>query len=75
MQLLFFGSLTDIAGKADFDLSKIENTDQLKVTLFRHYPELANHSFLIAVNKKVQNGNVELKNEDVVALMPPFSGG
>ncbi|CAN5462861.1 hypothetical protein BH11BAC1_BH11BAC1_01950 [soil metagenome] len=75
MQLLFFGSLTDIAGKADFDLSKIENTDQLKVSLFEQYPELVNHSFLIAVNKKVQTGNVDLKDDDVVALMPPFSGG
>ena len=75
MQLLFFGSLTDIAGNTDFDLSEIENTDQLKVTLFEQFPELINHSFLIAVNKKVQNGNVELKENDVVALLPPFSGG
>jgi molybdopterin synthase sulfur carrier subunit len=75
MQLLFFGSLTDIAGKTEFDVSQIENTDQLKEKLFGKYPELKKHSFLIAVNKKVQTGNCTLKEDDTVALLPPFSGG
>lgn len=75
MKLLFFGPLADIAGKSTFDPGQIENTDQLKEQLFRLYPELARHSFLIAVNKKVQKGNIVLKADDVVALLPPFSGG
>ncbi len=75
MELLFFGPLADIAGKTDFDLSEITDTVQLKEKIFAKFPELANHSFLIAVNKKVMAGNVPLKNEDTVALMPPFSGG
>ncbi len=75
MKLLFFGPLADIAGKSTFDPGQIENTDQLKEQLFRLYPELARQSFLIAVNKKVQKGNIVLKADDVVALLPPFSGG
>ena len=75
MQLLFFGSLADIAGKTDFDMSGIKDTNQLKEKIFGEFPALSRHSFLVAVNKKVQNSNVELKEGDVVALLPPFSGG
>jgi len=75
MKVLFFGSLSDIAGKTEFDLNHIQSTDQLKEKLFDKHPELARHSFLIAINKKVYTGNCILKEEDVVALLPPFSGG
>lgn len=75
MKLLFFGPLADIAGKTDFDLSQVENTQQLKEVLVEKCPELIRHSFLIAVNKKVQTENINLKKDDVVALLPPFSGG
>ena len=75
MRLLFFGSLADIAGKKEFDLAGVQNTHQLKEKIFENYPEMAGHSFLLAVNKKVQSGNVQLNEDDTVALMPPFSGG
>jgi molybdopterin converting factor small subunit len=75
MQLLFFGPLADIAGKTQFDLSRIQNTDQLKRAIFEKHPELVSHSFLVAVNKKVHQENVILNAGDEVALLPPFSGG
>ena len=75
MKLLFFGPLADIAGKTQFDLSEIQNTDELKWKIFEKHPELETHSFLIAVNKKVQRENVTLNNADEIALLPPFSGG
>lgn len=75
MKLLFFGPLADIAGKTHFDLTGIQNTDDLKVKIFEKHPELQSHSFLVAVNKKVHSGNVILNIDDEVALLPPFSGG
>ena len=75
MTLLFFGPLADIAGKTQFDLSGIQSTDELKGKIFEKYPELASHTFLLAVNKKVQRENVQLTAGDEVALLPPFSGG
>ena len=75
MKLLFFGPLADIAGKTQFDLSGIQSTDELKGKIFEKHPELASHSFLVAVNKKVHTENVTLKRDDEVALLPPFSGG
>jgi molybdopterin synthase sulfur carrier subunit len=75
MRLLFFGPLGDIAGKTQFDLSQVHNTDELKGKIFEKHPELVSHTFLIAVNKKVQRENVLLNANDEVALLPPFSGG
>ena len=75
MELLFFGSLTDITGKSRMDIGSPGNLDALKEKLISEYPALVNRSFLVAVNKKVQSGNVQLHDNDVVALMPPFSGG
>ena len=75
MKLLFFGPLADIAGKTEYDLSKIQNTDQLRKKIFEKHPELVSHTFLVAVNKKVQRENVVLNSDDEVALLPPFSGG
>jgi len=75
MKLLFFGPLADIAGKTKYDLSQVQNTDELKKKLFEKHPELVSHTFLVAVNKKVQQKNVALKIDDEVALLPPFSGG
>jgi len=75
MKLLFFGPLADIAGKTHFDLSGIQNTNDLKEKIFEKHPELQSHSFLVAVNKKVQRQKVQLNNDDEIALLPPFSGG
>jgi sulfur-carrier protein len=75
MQVLFFGSLAEITGKTEFNPMGIETTSRLKEVLIGQYPELESHSFLIAVNKKVQHENTALFENDVVALLPPFSGG
>src|SRR5689334_9702488 len=75
MKLLFFGPLADIAGKSQFDLSQVRNIDQLKRKIFEKHPELVSHTFLVAVNKKVQRENVDLNGDEEVALLPPFSGG
>ena len=75
MKVLFFGPLADIAGKTSFDFSGIQNTDELKKKIFEKHPELEHHSFLMAVNKKVQHAFVTLNPDDEIALLPPFSGG
>ncbi len=75
IKLLFFGSCVDASGNSETENSFVENTAQLLEQLFLQYPKLKNHKFSIAVNHKIINGNIELKDGDVVALIPPFSGG
>ena len=75
INLLAFGQLTDITGHSAWEMEDITDTDQLKAILIEKYPALAQSKCLVAVNMEVIRGNAILKPGDVVALLPPFSGG
>ncbi len=75
MKILLFGSLVDTVGKSELEIRNVENTNILKEKIFSEHPQLHNQSFLIAVNKKVQRENILMNENDVIALLPPFSGG
>ncbi len=75
VQILFFGSLTDIIGEAKLCLNGIADTNALQQLLLEQYPMLASTKYFMAVNQKMISENTPLKPSDTVALMPPFSGG
>jgi molybdopterin synthase sulfur carrier subunit len=75
MEVQVFGRLTDIMGNGKFDPEGVENTDQLKKKLLSLYPDLSDIDYAIAVNNQIVRENYPLRNEDVVSLLPPFSGG
>lgn len=69
-----FGNLTEITGKAELEL-QARDTASLQAALFERFPQLRERKFAIAVNKQLITENTDLKAHDVVALLPPFSGG
>jgi len=78
IQLLFFGITSDITGKRKETIAVTENStvQNLKEKLLSDYPKLKNYnSFSIALNTEYANDDAVLKNGDVVALIPPVSGG
>jgi len=75
MEVQVYGRLTDIMGNNGLKPEGIENTDQLKKKLLFLYPELSGIGYAIAVNNQIVSGNYPLRNDDVVSLLPPFSGG
>lgn len=75
INILAFGQLTDITGQNSWQIADITDTDQLKAMLIEKYPALARSKYLVAVNMEIIRGNVQLNSGDVVALLPPFSGG
>ena len=75
INILAFGQLTDITGQSAWQIEGITNTDQLKTMLAEKYPALTQSKYLVAVNMEIIRGNALLKTRDVVALLPPFSGG
>lgn len=75
IDILAFGQLTDITGQNTWQMEDVYDTDKLKTKLVEKYPKLAQSKFLLAVNMEVIRGNVKLNPRDVVALLPPFSGG
>ncbi|RRQ46079.1 MoaD/ThiS family protein [Chryseobacterium sp. SC28] len=73
IKLISFGKLKEILG-SDID-TKAENTDKLMIQINEKFPELKHFTLRIAVNQKIVSENTKLKDNDVVALMPPYSGG
>ena len=75
VNVLFFGHLTDITGVSNVSVEGIDNTEQLVSELKRRYPMLQDLPYAIAVEMEFVNGNMSLKDNDTVALLPPYSGG
>ena len=75
INLLFFGQAADLTGMAALDFSGVNNTRELNEKLIEIYPALQTIKYSIALNRKIVRENTELKNEDTVAILPPFSGG
>ncbi|KAL7461683.1 hypothetical protein ACHAXS_002098 [Conticribra weissflogii] len=86
VKILFFASARDAAGgmtSADVEMESVAaDTSHLREKLAELYPQLASlvldeENITLALNEEyVPMGEVwKLKNGDVVALIPPISGG
>lgn len=68
-----FGRLKEIL-LSDLNIDA-ESTDKLMENLYAEFPMLSHLKLRIAVNQKIISGNTKLESNDIVALMPPYSGG
>ncbi len=75
VRILFFGKLKEITGKREIKANNYRTLNELKKFLFQKYPDLKKETFFIAVNQKIIDKNVRLKDNDEIALLPPISGG
>ena len=76
--VLLFGILKDILEGNSIELIVEEgvNIEDLKGLILKKYEKLIAYSnFSIAVNEAYVDLNYRLKNNDIVALIPPVSGG
>ncbi len=76
--VLLFGIIRDVIGEntLKLDLEKVISIGQLKRDLLKKYNKLQQYSnFSIAVNEEYVDLNYVLQPNDVVALIPPVSGG
>jgi len=75
MKLLIFGMLVEDFGSQEFETKPLYDIDSLRKFLIEKFPILQNRKFIIAVNKQKIDGNMALKPDDEIALIPPFAGG
>jgi molybdopterin converting factor small subunit len=75
IQVRFFGPLTDVVGRSQVEVVDVKDTGSLRDKMLKDFPLLANYQFVIAVSKQIVRENKVLNSGDVVALLPPFSGG
>ena len=78
IKILFFGITADLIGESELDLvvSSSISIGAFKAVLKEKYPPLKNiDSYAIAVNEAYAEDALLLKSNDVVAIIPPVSGG
>ena len=78
IQVLFFGITTDLVGANTSTQFLKENATvkELKEVLKTDYSGLKSiHEFAIAVNETYAEDELELREGDIVAIIPPVSGG
>ncbi len=75
IRVIAFGQIAEIAGRTNWELEGINNTSQLAGILTDEFPLLKNLPYRFAVNQQLVNLPTELHDNDIVALLPPFSGG
>ena len=75
IKVLMFGVLGDVSGQSELILENIDTISKLKENIFAKFPDLEKYKFRISINQEICNSDSELKNNDEVALLPPFAGG
>lgn len=75
VQVLFFASVKEFVRADSIELSNCSSLSEVKSKLTDVFPGIEQLSFAFAVNNSIQHADKPLKNGDVVALLPPFSGG
>lgn len=76
--LKYFGSLVDVTQKKEESFVLEDNA--MSVSLLKNkiettYQELKKSNYSIAVNQAMSSLDTAIKDQDVIAFLPPFAGG
>ncbi|MCF8238728.1 MAG: hypothetical protein K9I85_11260 [Saprospiraceae bacterium] len=75
IHLVAFGMIAELLESPERSWPWVPDTDRLKATLIKAYPELNDLPFILAVDMEVIQGNQLIVPGVTVALLPPYSGG
>ena len=74
----YFGIIADITQKKQEFFFIDDESNRLKFLKSKievMYPKLLVINYSIALNKKFLQNDILLKNNDIIAFLPPFAGG
>ena len=78
LKVLLFGISKELIGATSIVFSISPNTTilEFKTQLKKQYPQVTEiNSYAIAVNESYASNETVLKEDDIVAIIPPVSGG
>jgi molybdopterin converting factor subunit 1 len=78
IKILLFGIVADLIGKSsvEIDLKEHSTIAGFKQQLIVLYPQLKHYAtFAVAVNEAYALDNTKIQEKDVIAIIPPVSGG
>lgn len=76
--LKYFGLLADITQLKEEQFTFDEETvlvSALKSKIESSYPKMQNTAYSIAVNQMIVDLQTKIKDQDLIAFLPPFAGG
>lgn len=77
MRILYFAHIKAKVNRSqdEFTFTEPVSVIDLKAHLGKTYPNIQGESYQIAVNEEFVKDDEMIQNNDVVALIPPVSGG
>ncbi|UCE93623.1 MAG: molybdopterin converting factor subunit 1 [Flavobacteriaceae bacterium] len=78
IKILFFGMSKDLAGtnSMNIQIEKEITAKDVRELLLRNYPSFSSmDTFSIAVNESYADDGFKINDNDVIAVIPPVSGG
>lgn len=75
VKLIVFGKLEEVMGKNELVWSLPIDVRTLRHELENKFPTIRKVQFAISINNKIVSDDVLIKEDDKIALLPPFSGG
>ena len=78
LNIKYFGVLADITKSKEEQMVLDESNltvNSLRLKIESMYQELQKNSYSIAVNQTIVGMDVPLRDQDVIAFLPPFAGG
>ena len=81
MKIKYFAWIKDITNleEEEINANRIKNLDELKIFIIEKYPDLNKHMkkeiLRFAINQEYVIKNINLSDNDEIAIFPPVSGG
>lgn len=78
ISILFFGMATDLVDSSslEIELPSKSTVANFKEFLLAEFPELQKmSSYAVAINESYATDDILIKENDVIAIIPPVSGG
>ncbi|QDX00237.1 molybdopterin converting factor subunit 1 [Staphylococcus chromogenes] len=77
MRILYFAEMKELLDRSEdhFHFDYEISVEALKTHLYQTYPIIQGQKFQVAVNEEFVQNDEMVKPNDIVALIPPVSGG
>ena len=78
LNIKYFGVLAEITKKKEEQLvleGSNMTVNSLKLKMESAYQELQKNNYSIAINQTMAGTDTTIKDQDIIAFLPPFAGG
>ena len=78
LNIKYFGVLAEITKKKEEQIvleGSNMTVNSLKLKMESAYQELQKNNYSIAINQAMAGTDTTIKDQDVIAFLPPFAGG